>query len=39
MANFGDFLNPEAYGQTVLLDGHKLVENAKIQKLKMRHFE
>ena len=39
--HFGEFLKPEACGQTVLLDrsvviGQKLVETAKI---KMRHFE
>ena len=38
------FWKPEACGQTVLPDrsvliGKKLVENAKIQKFKMRHFE
>ena len=40
MVNFGEFLKPEACGQTVspdrsVLIGQKLVENAKIQ---MRHF-
>ena len=38
------FEKPEACGQTVLPDrsvliGQKLVENAKIQKIQMRHFE
>ena len=44
MVHFGEFLKPEACGQTVLLDrsvviGQKLVENAKVAKIKMRHFE
>ena len=44
MVHFGEFLKPEACGQTVLPDksvliGQKLVENAKIQKIQMRHFE
>ena len=39
MIQFGEFLKPEACGQTVLPDrsgliGQKLVENAKIQKSK-----
>ena len=38
------FWKPEAFGQTVLPDrsvliGQKLVENAKIKKNQMRHFE
>ena len=38
------FLKPEACGQTVLPDrsvllGQKLVENAKLPKTQMRHFE
>ena len=38
------FCKSEACGQTVLPDrsvliGQKLVENAKIQKIQMRHFE
>ena len=38
------FSKPEACGQTVLPDrsaliGQKLVENAKIKKFKLRHFE
>ena len=38
------FWKPEVCGQTVLPDmsvliGQKLVENAKIQKIQMRHFE
>ena len=44
MVNFGEFLKPEACGQTVLPDrsiliGQKLVENAKTTKIQMRHFE
>ena len=39
MVHFGEFLKPEANGQTVLPDrsfliGRKLVENAKIETLK-----
>ena len=39
MVRFGEFLKPEACGQTVLPDrsisiGQKLVENAKIEKFK-----
>ena len=42
--NLGSFWNPEGCGQTVLPDmsvliGQKLVENAKIKKIQMRHFE
>ena len=44
MVHFGEFLKPEACGQTVLPDrsvliGQKLMENAKIAKIQMRHFE
>ena len=43
MVNFGDFWKPEACGQTVLPDmshliGQKLLENAKIEKLKCDIF-
>ena len=39
IVHFGEFLKPEAFGQTVLPDrsvliGQKLVENTKIKKLK-----
>ena len=39
MVHFGEFLRPEAGGQTVLPDrsiliGQKLVENAKIENIK-----
>ena len=39
----GQFRKPEAYGQTVLpaksfLIGQKLMENAKISKIQIRHF-
>ena len=44
MFNLASFWKPEACGQTVLPDmsvliGQKLVENAKIQNIQMRHFE
>ena len=40
MPKFGDFLKPEARGQTVLPDmslllGHKLPENAKMAKIQI----
>ena len=44
MVYFGEFLKPEASGQIVLPDrsvlkiGQKLVENAKMPKIQMRHF-
>ena len=44
MIILASFRKPEACGQTVLPDmsvliGQKLVENAKIKKIQMRHFE
>ena len=41
---FGDFLKTKAYGHTAspdssILIGQKLVENAKIKRIKTRHFE
>ena len=44
MVNLASFRKPEVYGQTVLPDRsilrrQKCVENAKIQKIQMRHFE
>ena len=44
MAILASFRKPEACGQTVLPDkpvliGQKLVENAKIPKIQMGHFE
>ena len=44
IVNLASFWKPEALVQTVLPDmsilvEQKLVENAKIEKLKMRHFE
>ena len=44
MVNLDEFLNPEVCGQTVLPDRsilirQKLVENTKIPKIQMRHFE
>ena len=43
IANFGEFLKAKTWGQTVLPDrsllkGPKLVGNATIIKLQMRHF-
>ena len=44
MVNFASFSKRKACDQTVLPDrsilvGQKLVENAQIQKIQMRHFE
>ena len=44
MFNLSSFWKPEVCGQTVLPDrsvlkGQKLVENDKIKKIQMRHFE
>ena len=44
IVHFGEFLKIEAYGQTVLPDRsllirQKVVENAKVEKIEMRHFQ
>ena len=44
MVNLASFLKTEGCSQTVLPDrsvllGQKLVENAKLPKIQMRHFE
>ena len=43
IVNFGEFLKSEAFGQAVLPDRsilieQKLIENAKIRNIQMRHF-